>query len=117
MSESRLRGKIRRIRDALEADPVDVQTLKQLAISGDGLITVDLRSKVWTKLLNVNAIEASRNHEKKEGKVYQIMIHCKQIYCSSPTSATVLAPKIAGKVKLCLAAMCQAVMFFRMKMM
>ncbi|KAM7444840.1 hypothetical protein ABFA07_006632 [Porites harrisoni] len=66
MSESRLRGKIRRIRDALEADPVDVQTLKQLAISGDGLITVDLRSKVWTKLLNVNAIEASRNHEKKE---------------------------------------------------
>ena len=79
MSESRLRGKIRRIRDALEADPVDVQTLKQLAISGDGLITVDLRSKVWTKLLNVNAIEASRNHEKKEGKVY-LMIHCKQIY-------------------------------------
>ena len=116
MSESRLRGKIRRIRDALEADPVDVQTLKQLAISGDGLITVDLRSKVWTKLLNVNAIEASRNHEKKEGKVY-LMIHCKQIYCSSPTSATVLAPKIAGKVKLCLAAKCQAVMFFRMKMM
>ena len=116
VSESRLRGKIRRIRDALEADPVDVQTLKQLAISGDGLITVDLRSKVWTKLLNVNAIEASRNHEKKEGKVY-LMIHCKQIYCSSPTSATVLAPKIAGKVKLCLAAKCQAVMFFRMKMM
>ena len=64
-----MRGKIRRIRDALEADPVDVQTLKQLAISGDGLITVDLRSKVWTKLLNVNAIEASRNHEKKEGRV------------------------------------------------
>lgn len=77
MSESRLRGKIRRIRDALEADPVDVQTLKQLAISGDGLITVELRRKVWTKLLNVNAIEASRNHEKKEGKVY-LMIPCKQ---------------------------------------
>ena len=77
MSESRLRGKIRRIRDALEADPVDVQTLKQLAISGDGIITVELRRKVWTKLLNVNAIEASRNHEKKEGKVY-LMIPCKQ---------------------------------------
>ena len=77
MSESRLRGKIRRIRDALEADPVDVQTLKQLAISGDGLITVDLRSKVWPKLLNVNGIEASRSHEKKEGKVY-LMIPCKQ---------------------------------------
>ena len=68
MSESRLRGKIRRITDALETDPVDVQTLKELAISADGLITVDLRCKVWTKLLNVNAFESSRNHEKKKGK-------------------------------------------------
>ena len=67
MSESRLRGKIRRITDALEADPVDVQTLKELAISADGLITVDLRCKVWTKLLNVNAFESSRHHEKKKG--------------------------------------------------
>ncbi|KAJ7365036.1 hypothetical protein OS493_007677 [Desmophyllum pertusum] len=66
MSESRLRGKIRRITDALEADPVDVQTLKELTISADGLITVDLRCKVWTKLLNVNAFEFSRNQAKKK---------------------------------------------------
>ena len=69
MSESRLRGKIRRITDALEADPVDVQTLKELTISADGLITVDLRCKVWTKLLNVNAFEFSRNQAKKKGKI------------------------------------------------
>lgn len=66
MSESRLRGKIRRITDALEEDPVDVQTLRELAISADGLITVDLRCKVWTKLLNVNAFETSTNREKKK---------------------------------------------------
>ena len=68
VSESRLRGKIRRITDALEEDPVDVQTLRELAISADGLITVDLRCKVWTKLLNVNAFETSTNREKKKGK-------------------------------------------------
>lgn len=66
VSEARLRGKIRRITDALEADPVDVATLKHLAISADGLITVDLRSKVWTKLLNVNAHELSRDQSSKK---------------------------------------------------
>lgn len=66
ISEARLRGKIRRITDALEEDPVDVHTLKELSITGDGLITVDLRCKVWTKLLNVNAFEVSRNREKKK---------------------------------------------------
>lgn len=70
VSESRLRGKIRRITDALETDPVDVQTLKELSTSADGLITVDLRCKVWTKLLNVNAFEITRNQEaKKKGKL------------------------------------------------
>lgn len=66
LSESRLRGKIRRITDALEADPVDVQTLKELAILSDGLITGDLRRKVWTKLLNVNAFEWSKGHHDKK---------------------------------------------------
>ena len=68
VSEARLRGKIRRITDALEADPVDVQTLKELAVSADGLIKGDLRCKVWTKLLNVNAFESSRNHDRKKGQ-------------------------------------------------
>ena len=71
MSEARLRGKIRRITDALEADPVDVQTLKELSISADGFISVDLRCKVWSKLLNVNAFEFSRNQDKKKGKLFK----------------------------------------------
>lgn len=66
MSEARLRGKIRRISDALEADPVDVATLRHLAISADGLITIELRSKVWTKLLNVKAHELSRDQSSKK---------------------------------------------------
>lgn len=66
VSEARLRGKIRRISDALEADPVDVATLRHLAISADGLITIDLRSKVWTKLLNVKAHELSRDQSSKK---------------------------------------------------
>ncbi|XP_046843719.1 TBC1 domain family member 20-like isoform X2 [Xenia sp. Carnegie-2017] len=53
-SESRLRGKIRRIENALEADPVDVKTLGYLATTGDGLINNDIRTKVWPKLLQVN---------------------------------------------------------------
>ena len=56
-SESRLRGKIRRIENALEADPVDVETLGYLAITGDGLINNDIRSKVWPKLLLVNVYD------------------------------------------------------------
>ena len=56
-SESRLRGKIRRIENALEADPVDVEALGCLAITGDGLINNDIRSKVWPKLLLVNVYD------------------------------------------------------------
>lgn len=66
LSEARLRGKIRRISDALETDPVDVATLRHLAISADGLITIDLRSKVWTKLLNVKAHELPRDQSSKK---------------------------------------------------
>lgn len=57
VSESRLRSKIRRINEALEEDPVDIQTLRNLAISQDGLITNDLRRRVWPKLVNVNVFE------------------------------------------------------------
>lgn len=78
LSEARLRGKIRRITDALEADPVDVQTLKELALSPDGLITIDLRCKVWTKLLNVNAFELSKNcgARKKDKTSEMKQFHC-----------------------------------------
>lgn len=71
MSEARLRGKIRRITDALDSDPVDVPSLKDLSITADGYIAVDLRCKVWSKLLNVNTLEISRNKDKKIGKNMQ----------------------------------------------
>lgn len=61
-SESRLRGKIRRIENALEADPVDVETLAYLAGTGDGLINNDIRCKVWPKLLLVNVFDIKKPH-------------------------------------------------------
>lgn len=61
-SESRLRGKIRRIENALEADPVDVETLGYLAVTGDGLINNDIRCKVWPKLLLVNVYNIEKPH-------------------------------------------------------
>ena len=67
VSEARLRGKIRRINDALQADPVDIVTLKEMAISADGLISNDLRCKVWPKFLNVNVYDAPRTPGKKKG--------------------------------------------------
>ena len=76
VSESQLRGKIRRITDALEEDPVDVQTLRELAISADGLITVDLRCKVWTKLLNVLHLKLQQIMKKKRKCCPLICIKC-----------------------------------------
>lgn len=67
MSEARLRGKIRRINDALEEDPVAIETLKTLAITGDGLVTTDLRCRVWPKLLNVNIYEITKPPKRKKG--------------------------------------------------
>lgn len=66
MSEARLRGKIRRINDALDKDPVDVETLRTLAITADGLITTDLRCRVWPKLLNVNVFDISKAPKRKK---------------------------------------------------
>ena len=42
------------IRKALNADPVDIASLRQLAISRGGLINDELRLRAWPKLLNVN---------------------------------------------------------------
>lgn len=66
LSEARLRGKIQRITDALDSDPVDVPILKDLSITADGYIAFDLRCKVWSKLLNVNTLEISRNKDNKD---------------------------------------------------
>lgn len=49
-----LKAKVRKINDALDSDPVDVDTLRVLGLSEYGYVTDDIRGKVWPKLLNVN---------------------------------------------------------------
>ncbi|CAG10814.1 unnamed protein product, partial [Tetraodon nigroviridis] len=36
------------------SDPVDIETLKRAAASKGGLLTDEVRRKVWPKLLNIN---------------------------------------------------------------
>ena len=59
-SESRLKAKIRRIENALDADPVDVAALSHLARIRDGLVNNYIRTKVWPKLLLVNVYDMSK---------------------------------------------------------
>ncbi|XP_078392245.1 TBC1 domain family member 20 isoform X1 [Cetorhinus maximus] len=52
--ESKKKKKLVAIHQALNVDPVDVETLRRSAISEGGLLTDEIRRKVWPKLLNVN---------------------------------------------------------------
>ncbi|KAM9824160.1 TBC1 domain family member 20 [Neosynchiropus ocellatus] len=45
------------ITQALYSDPVDIETLRRAASSHGGLLTDELRRKVWPKLLNINAFD------------------------------------------------------------
>ncbi|XP_065064914.1 TBC1 domain family member 20-like isoform X2 [Rhopilema esculentum] len=49
-----LKTKVRKINEALDRDPVDVDCLRKLALSEYGFVTDDIRCRVWPKLLNVN---------------------------------------------------------------
>ena len=42
------------IYQALNSDPIDVAALRRMAISEGGLLTDEIRCKVWPKLLSVN---------------------------------------------------------------
>ncbi|XP_026204883.1 TBC1 domain family member 20-like [Anabas testudineus] len=46
--------KLAEIHQALISDPVDIETLRRAAITKGGLLTDELRRKVWPKLLNIN---------------------------------------------------------------
>ena len=46
--------KERRIEEALDSDPVDLSTLRELAVSLGGLVSQQLRKKAWPKLVGVN---------------------------------------------------------------
>lgn len=49
--------KLAEINQALHSDPVDIETLRQAAASKGGLLTNELRRKVWPKLLNINVYD------------------------------------------------------------
>ncbi|CAN9504005.1 unnamed protein product [Ophioblennius macclurei] len=49
--------KLAEIQQALISDPVDIETLRRAAGTKGGLLTDELRRKVWPKLLNINAYD------------------------------------------------------------
>ncbi|XP_037650915.1 TBC1 domain family member 20 isoform X4 [Sebastes umbrosus] len=49
--------KLTEIHQALISDPVDIETLRRAAASKGGLLTDELRRKVWPKLLNINVYD------------------------------------------------------------
>ncbi|KAM9737551.1 TBC1 domain family member 20 [Menidia menidia] len=49
--------KLTDIHQALNRDPVDIETLRRAAVSKGGLLTDELRRKVWPKLLNINVYD------------------------------------------------------------
>ncbi|XP_067904718.1 TBC1 domain family member 20 isoform X1 [Heterodontus francisci] len=53
-NESKRKRKIAEIFQALSSSPVDVAALRRMAISEGGLLTNEIRCKVWPKLLNIN---------------------------------------------------------------
>ncbi|KAK6327881.1 hypothetical protein J4Q44_G00035270 [Coregonus suidteri] len=52
--ESWKKLKLVEIHQALNCDPVDIETLRRAAVSKGGLLTDEIRRKVWPKLLSVN---------------------------------------------------------------
>ena len=62
--EAYIKNKIRRLNDALDDDPVDIELLRKMMVTAEGCVTDDIRSKVWPKLLNVDIFERPR---KKRG--------------------------------------------------
>ncbi|XP_041739477.1 TBC1 domain family member 20 [Coregonus clupeaformis] len=52
--ESWKKLKLVEIHQALNSDPVDIETLRRAAVSEGGLLTDEIRRKVWPKLLSVN---------------------------------------------------------------
>ncbi len=61
-----LKAKVRKINEALDKDPVDIELLQELAISEYGFVTDDIRCRVWPKLLNVNIFDLPK---RKRGNI------------------------------------------------
>ncbi|KAI4879771.1 hypothetical protein NFI96_023229, partial [Prochilodus magdalenae] len=75
-AESRRKRKMAEITQALSMTPVDVAALRRMAISEGGLLTDEIRCKVWPRLLNVpvdsipeNLDEVQRENNKDYNQV------------------------------------------------
>uniref|UniRef100_A0A1A8SCB7 TBC1 domain family member 20 n=1 Tax=Nothobranchius rachovii TaxID=451742 RepID=A0A1A8SCB7_9TELE len=64
--DTRRKRKIADITQALSVEPVDVATLRRMAISEGGLLTDEIRCQVWPRLLNVPAHLLDQEPEKVE---------------------------------------------------
>ncbi|KAK5611642.1 hypothetical protein CRENBAI_013247 [Crenichthys baileyi] len=64
--ETRRKRKIADITQALNVDPVDVATLRRMAISEGGLLTDEIRCQVWPRLLNIPPHLLDQEPEKVE---------------------------------------------------
>ncbi|KAM4582517.1 TBC1 domain family member 20 [Fundulus diaphanus] len=64
--ETRRKRKTADISQALSADPVDVATLRRMAISEGGLLTDEIRCQVWPRLLNIPPHLLDQEPEKVE---------------------------------------------------
>lgn len=61
-----IKGKIRKLNDALDADPVNINLLRKLMVTKGGCITNDIRCKVWPKLLNINIFDMPQRNKNVE---------------------------------------------------
>ncbi|XP_034016858.1 TBC1 domain family member 20 isoform X2 [Thalassophryne amazonica] len=55
--DSGRKQKLAEIHQALNSDPVDIEMLRRAAATKGGLLTDELRRKVWPKLLNINVYD------------------------------------------------------------
>ncbi|XP_019390951.1 PREDICTED: TBC1 domain family member 20-like, partial [Crocodylus porosus] len=82
------RQKLVRIREALSSDPVGVERLRAAAASPGGLLTDELRRRVWPKLLGVDAYDlppkpgrAARRDREDYG---QVLLDVRRSACRFP---------------------------------
>lgn len=49
--------KLKEVGDALERDPVDIETVRKHAVSNGGLVSSELRKKAWPKMVGVSVYD------------------------------------------------------------
>lgn len=52
-------GKLKKVQEALERDPVDIETIREHAVSNGGLVSNELRKKAWPKMVGVSIYDVA----------------------------------------------------------